>query len=53
MVKTIAWHSECSEVTAEDGKKTITYSDELGRKILSKSQLAISPTTGHSGFMPL
>jgi len=39
------------ETINEDGKKTITFIDELGRKILVKTQLASSPTTGHTGWL--
>ncbi|HMK27197.1 MAG TPA: DUF6443 domain-containing protein, partial [Chitinophagaceae bacterium] len=39
------------EVTDERGIKTISYSDELGRTVLAKRQIASSPSTGHTGWL--
>src|SRR5204863_776515 len=39
------------ETTDERGIKSITYADEAGRTVLTKMQLAVSPTTGHSGWL--
>ncbi len=39
------------EVTDERGVKTVTYTDELGRTILTKQQVSASPTTGHYGWI--
>jgi len=39
------------ETTDERGVKTVVYKDELGRTVLSKQQIAASPTTGHYGWL--
>ncbi len=39
------------QVTDERGIKAITYTDNLGRTILTKTQLAASPATGHAGWL--
>ncbi len=39
------------EITDERGIKTVVYTDELGRKVLSKQQIAVSPSTGHYGWL--
>ena len=39
------------EITDERGLKNISYSDLAGRTILTKTQEANSPNTGHSGWL--
>jgi RHS repeat-associated protein len=39
------------EVTDEKGVKSIVYMDELGRTILTKTQIAASPSSGHAGWL--
>jgi RHS repeat-associated protein len=39
------------EITDERGIKSITYTDLAGRTILTKTQEANSPTTGHTGWL--
>lgn len=39
------------DITDERGNETISYIDELGRTILTKTQLSGSPTTGHTGWL--
>lgn len=39
------------EVTDERGVKGVSYKDELGRTILTKMQVASSPSTGHAGWL--
>lgn len=40
-----------NEIIDERGVKAITYTDELGRTVLAKTQVAASPTTGHAGWL--
>jgi RHS repeat-associated protein len=40
-----------NEVTDERGVRAVTYTDELGRTILIKTQTANSPTNGHTGWL--
>lgn len=40
-----------NETTDERGIKTVVYNDELGRTVLTKTQLAASPSTGHTGWL--
>jgi RHS repeat-associated protein len=40
-----------NEMTDERGVKSVTYTDELGRTVLTKSQVAASPSTGHAGWL--
>ena len=35
----------------ENGMQSVTYIDELGRKVLTKKQVAGSPSTGHAGWL--
>lgn len=39
------------ELTDEMGVKTVVYTDEQGKKILTKSQLAASPSTHYTGWL--
>ena len=39
------------ELTDERGIKAVKYIDELGRTILTKTQLAATPSTGHAGWL--
>ena len=39
------------QVVDEKGVKALVYVDELGRRIMTKTQLATSPTTGHTGWL--
>jgi RHS repeat-associated protein len=39
------------EITDEKGTKAVIYTDQFGRKILTKSQVAGTPATGHSGWL--
>ena len=39
------------EIRDERGIKSVAYTDELGRKIMSKAQLADAPGTGHVGWL--
>ena len=39
------------ETTDEKGIKSITYTNELGRTVMTKTQLAASPSTGHQGWL--
>jgi RHS repeat-associated protein len=40
-----------NEVADERGVKAVTYIDELGRTVLTKTQVASSPTSGHAGWL--
>lgn len=39
------------QITDEKGNKSVTYTDENGKTILTKVQLSTSPTTGHAGWL--
>jgi RHS repeat-associated protein len=39
------------EVTDERGIKAIVYTDQAGRRVLSKTQLATTPSTHHTGWL--
>ncbi len=39
------------QATDERGNKSVVYTDELGREILTKTQLSASPSTGHAGWL--
>ena len=39
------------EVTDERGIKAVVYTNELGQKVLTKTQLAASPGTAHTGWL--
>jgi RHS repeat-associated protein len=39
------------ETTDEKGIKSVSYTDELGRTVMTKTQLAASPSTGHKGWL--
>jgi RHS repeat-associated protein len=39
------------EIIDESGNKTITYTDETGKQILSKTQLVINPNTAYTGWL--
>jgi RHS repeat-associated protein len=40
-----------NEVMDERGVKAVTYTDELGRTVLTKTQVASSPSSGHAGWL--
>lgn len=40
-----------NEMTDEKGVKTVSYTDELGRIILTKAQIATTPSTGPAGWL--
>ncbi|MFI5185587.1 MAG: DUF6443 domain-containing protein [Chitinophagales bacterium] len=39
------------EITDERGVKVVSYNDQLGRTVLTKTQVAGSPSTGHTGWL--
>jgi RHS repeat-associated protein len=47
----IAGSLSIQETTDERGVKMVLYKDELGRTILTKSQISTSPTSGHYGWL--